>query len=357
MKYSFKIASVWGIPIELHITFILLMGAVAILSYPSFYLFALILFLFVFVVVHEMAHTFVARHYHIKVRKIVLYPIGGVSEIEEIPETPSIEWRLAIAGPATSFLIGVVLLVANQITTIAAPTTPISASLGTAGSLMLDLAVLNLLLGGFNLIPAFPMDGGRVFRALLAERMKFTDATKYAAYLGRLFGIGMVIFGIVFPSYFLLIVVGLFVYIGASEEAEQTIVSTTLARVRVSDVTCSEIGSVTPQTNLADAMEVMFKSRYHDAIVEKDGAYQGLVIWDELVKVKPSQRSQLLIEQMPLKKISVFKDESILEARKVMMQEKIDVMPVVEREDPAKVTCVLTTEGVAAAYETAKNLR
>ncbi len=357
VKYSFKIASIWGIPIELHITFILLMGVVAILSYPSFYLFALILFLFIFVVLHELAHTLVARHYKIRVRKIVLYPIGGVSEIEEIPETPSIEWRLAIAGPLTSLLIGAVLFGLSLIITVAAPRTPISASLGTAGSLMLDLATLNLLLGGFNLIPAFPMDGGRVFRAILAERMKFTDATKYAAYLGRLFGIGMVVFGILFPSYFLLIVVGLFVYIGASEEAEQTIVSTTLARVRVSDVTCAEVATVSPESTLSEAMEIMFKARYHDAIVQKDGVFQGVVVWADLVKIKPEERSSLRVDQMSIKKVSVFPDESVLEAQKIMVRDRIDVLPVVDKENSTKIVCVLTTEGVAAAFEKAKNMR
>lgn len=356
MKYSFKIASVWGIPIELHITFILLMAAVAVLSYPSFYLFALILFLFVFVALHELAHTFVARHYKIRVRKIVLYPIGGVSEIEEIPEKPSIEWRLAISGPLTSLLIGVLLLLANQLVVIAVPSTSIGA-FTVAGELMLNLAVLNFLLGAFNLIPAFPMDGGRVFRAILAERLKFTDATRYAAYIGRLFGIGMVVFGIIFPAYFLLIVVGLFVYVGASEEAEQTIVSTTLARVRVADVMCSEIATVKPETPLSEAMETLFKARYHDALVLKDGVYQGLVVWDDLVKVKPEQRSQVRIEQMPIKKVSVYQDESVLEAQKIMMRERVDVMPIVERTDPTRVTCVLTTEGLSAAFERAKNLR
>jgi Zn-dependent protease len=357
MKYSFKIASVWGIPVELHITFILLMGAVAVISYPTFYLFILILFLFVFVVLHEMAHTFVARHYNIKVRKIVLYPIGGVSEIEEIPENPSIEWRLAIAGPLTSLLIGVVLVVLNQLVTVVAPRTPIGTSLTTAGSLILDLGVLNLLLGGFNLIPAFPMDGGRVFRAILAERIKFTDATKYAAYIGRLFGIGMVVFGIIFPGYFLLIVVGLFVYIGASEEAEQTIVSTTLARVRVSSVMCSEVATVKPETTLSEAMEVMFRARYHDAIVVKNGVLDGLVVWDELVKVKAEQRSQLTVEQMPIKKLFVYADESVLEAQKIMTRERITVLPVVDRSDPTKLTCALTVEGISAALDAAKNLR
>jgi len=299
----------------------------------------------------------VARHYKIKVRKIILYPIGGVSEIEEIPENPSIEWRLAIAGPLTSLLIGVVLVGLDQLVNIAAPRALIGTSLTTAGSLMLDLGVLNLLLGGFNLIPAFPMDGGRVFRALLAERMKFTDATKYAAYIGRLFGIAMVVFGIVFPAYFLLIVVGLFVYIGAVEEAEQTIVSTTLARVRVSNVVCSDVAVVKPETTLSEVMEILFKARYHDAIVVKDGVLEGLVVWDELVKVKPEQRGQLRVEQMPIKKVFVYADESVLEAQKIMTREHVTVLPVVERSDPTKLTCVLTVEGISAALDAAKNLR
>ena len=110
MRYSFKIGSVWGIPIELHITFLLLIIAVFILSFPKFYTFFIILFLFLFVVFHELAHSVIARHYGIKVRKIVLYPIGGVSEIEEIPDNPSQEWRMAIAGPLTSLLLGIALL-------------------------------------------------------------------------------------------------------------------------------------------------------------------------------------------------------------------------------------------------------
>ena len=357
MKYSFKIGSVWGIPIELHITFILLIAAVFILFYPQYYSFILIIFLFVFVVFHELAHSVVARHYGIKVRKIVLYPIGGVSEIEEIPENPSIEWRMAIAGPLTSLLIGAVLLAADQFITLEMPVATVGSSLATAGNLLLDLSILNFLLGAFNLIPAFPMDGGRVFRALLAERMKFSDATKYAVYLGRLFGIAMVIVGFLFPSYFLLIVVGVFVYIGASEEAEQTIVSTTLARVRVRDVMQSEVGSVNPQQSLSEALEIMFKSRYHDALVEKDGVFQGVVTWSELMKVKPEQRSALKVEQMPLKNISVYQDEAILEAYKIMTKEKIDLLPVVDKAAPAKIVGVLTSESVANAYEKAKALR
>jgi Zn-dependent protease/CBS domain-containing protein len=346
MKYSFKIGSAWGIPIELHVTFILLI--VFVLIFSTLYFFALIVLLFVFVVVHELSHSVVARHYKIKVRKIVLYPIGGVSEIDEIPDNPRIEWRMAAAGPFSSILIGLFFYGLSLVT-------PIT-TVGTLyGSFTLDLALLNLFLGAFNLIPAFPMDGGRVFRALLAERIKYSDATKYAAFIGRLLGIIMAVVGFFYNI--LLIIIGVFVYIGAAEEAEQTIVSTTMARVRVKDVMSSEVASVKPETTLSEALEIMFKARYHDALVERDGVFQGVVTWSEIMKVEPEQRNKLRVEQLPIKQISVFSDESILEAYKVMNREKIDLIPVVERERPSKVAGVITSEGVAYAYEKAKALR
>lgn len=352
MRYSFKIGSAWGIPIELHFTFILLIAAVLVLSIPTqqFYTFFLVLFLFIFVVFHELAHSIIARHYGIKVRKIILYPIGGVSEIEEITDNPSQEWRMAVAGPLTSVVLGVALLAVSLVTSTQAFT--FSTFTTITGNFLTDLATLNILLGAFNLIPAFPMDGGRVFRALLAERLKYSDATRYAVYIGKIFGVAMVIIGVWFN--FFLILVGIFVYIGASEEAEQTIISTTLAGVRVKDVMLSEFGSVNPQQNLSEALEIMFKNRYHDVLVEKDQVYQGVVTWNELMKVKPEERNALRVEQMPLKNISVFEDESILEANKIMTREKIDLIPVVDKETPTKIVGVLTSEAIANAYEKSK---
>ncbi|MGO8807664.1 MAG: site-2 protease family protein [Candidatus Bathyarchaeia archaeon] len=356
MKTSLKIGSAWGIPIELHLTFILLIAVVLGLSvyYHQIYSFILIVFLFVFVLFHELAHSIVARRYKIKVRKIILYPIGGVSEIEEIPENPHIEWRMAFAGPATSLIMGAALIGVNFVLPIKLVFAPSSVVFST-GNLLLDLGYLNLLLGAFNLLPAFPMDGGRVLRALLAERMKFTDATKYASYIGRVLGIGMAVIGILFPAYFLWIVVGVFVYVGASEEAEQTIVSTALASVRVKDVMQSEIGSVRPDQTLADAFEVMFQSRYHDALVEKDGVFQGVATWTEIIKIPKEKRGDIKVEQMPLTNISTFPDEAVFEAYKLMTKEKIDLMPVVDKAAPTKVVGVLTSEAVANAYEKAKS--
>ena len=355
MKLSFKIGSAWGIPIELHLTFILLiLGVLGLaLYYNQIYAFILVAFLFVFVLFHELAHSVVARRYGIKVRKIVLYPIGGVSEIEEIPENPRIEWRMAAAGPLTSIVLGAAMIGINYLLPVKLPTFPaVTALLFSTGNILLDLGYLNLLLGAFNFIPAFPMDGGRVFRALLAERMKFSDATKYAAYIGRIFGILMAVVGFLFNP--LWIVIGVFIYIGASEEAEQTIVSTTLASVRVKDVMQSEAGAVRPDQTLAEAFEVMFKNRYHDALVEKDNVFQGIVTWNEIIKVAPEQRGNLKVEQMPLKNISTYPDEAVFEAYKIMTKEKIDLLPVVDKELPSKVVGVLTSEAVAKAYDKAR---
>jgi Zn-dependent protease/CBS domain-containing protein len=352
MKYSFKISSVWGIPIEVHLTFILLMIGVFAFTFPDTYLLVLVLFLFVFVVVHELAHSWVARRYGIKVRKIVLYPIGGVSEIEEIPDNPRIEWRIAIAGPITSFLIGAMLLALNQVIAI---DTPETSGLAVTGSLLFTLGMLNLFLGAFNLIPAFPMDGGRVFRAILAEHMKHADATKYAAYLGRILGIVMAVFGFIFN--FWLIIIGMFIYIGASEEAEATIVSTTIARVRVRDVMYQEKGVATPETTVSEALEIMLKSRYHDVLIEKDELLVGIVTWNNIMKVKPEERAELQVGNLPIKKLSIFDDESVLEAYKVIRHEKIDLLPVVDREASDRVIGIITNERIALAIEKAKTLR
>jgi len=355
MKLSFKIGSAWGIPIELHLTFILLILGVLGLAvyYNQIYAFILIVFLFVFVLFHELAHSVVARRYNIVVRKIVLYPIGGVSEIEEIPETPKIEWRMAAAGPFTSLALGAAMIAINYVLPVKIPMfPPVSALLFSSGNILLDLGFLNLFLGAFNLTPAFPMDGGRVLRALLAERMRFSQATKYATYIGRILGILMVVVGFLFDP--LLIIIGVFIYIGASEEAEQTIVSTTLASVQVKDVMQSEVGAVRPDQTLAEAFEIMFKNRNHDALVEKDGVFQGLVIWSEIIKVPQEQRANMRVEQMPLKNISIYPDEAVFEAYKTMTKEKIDLLPVVDKQTPTKVVGVLTSEAVAKAYDKAR---
>lgn len=355
MRYSFKIASAWGIPIELHFTFVLLIAFAALAVYYldlALYIFYAILLLFVFVVLHELSHSLVARHYGIKVRKIVLYPIGGVSEIEEIPQNPQIELRMAASGPLASLTVGTILLLLSMYVNWEIPPTPLITS---TQNMISYLGQLNILLGAFNFLPAFPMDGGRVFRALLAERLKFIDATRYAAAVGRIFGIIMAVFGILYN--FWLVLVGVFVYFGASEEAEATAVSYTLQRVKISEIMHPEVATTTPETTLTEALEVMFKARYHDVLVEKDGVYLGVVTWDELRKIKQEVRDRSRVGDLPMKKISIFVDEPAVDAYKIMTKEKLDLIPVVQRDNNQKVVGVVTSEGIAYAYEKAKQMR
>jgi CBS domain-containing protein len=149
----------------------------------------------------------------------------------------------------------------------------------------------------------------------------------------------------------------MFIYVGATEETESTILSTTIARVRVSDVMYPEVASVKPENSLTEALEIMFRARYHDAVVEKEGVFLGIVTWSEIMKIKSEQRDELRVEQLPVKQVSVFRDESILEAYKIIARERIDLIPVVDRQAPTKVVGVVTNESLAYAYEKAKTLR
>jgi Zn-dependent protease len=325
---------------------------VLIFSYPDLYLFILTVFLFISVLAHEVSHSMIARHYGIRVRKIVLYPIGGASQIDQIPDNPRVEWRMAIAGPLTSLILGLLLLALGLIMFGGKLPSFSLLNLTPTKNLPLDLGAINIVLAAFNLIPAFPMDGGRVLRAILAERMDFSDATRYAATIGKFLGITMAFLG-AFTNFWL-IIIGLFVYVGAAEETESTILSRSMKNIRVIDVMYTEVAASNPETTLAEAVEIMFKARYHDIIVMKDNIMQGVVSWEEIMKKKPEERNGLRLNQFQLKKVYVFWDEPVTEAYKVMQQEKLDLVPVVDRSDATKVIGVLTNEGVALAFQKAR---
>ena len=116
----------------------------------------------------------------------------------------------------------------------------------------------------------------------------------------------------------------------------------------------SEVGAVHPEQTIAEAFEVMFKNRYHDALVERDGAFQGVVTWSEIVKINPDQRQSITVADMPLKNTSIHPEESVIEAYKLMIREKIDLLPVIGNDNPNKVVGVLTSEAVASAYDKAR---
>ena len=182
MKAAWKIGTFSGIDVFIHATFILIIGWVGLSYWQQTQTLAgtlegilFTLILFSFVVFHEFGHALTARRYGIKTRDITLYPIGGVARLERMPEKPVQEFWVALAGPAVNVVIAAVLFIWLLIT---GGLTPLSSLSLTTGPFVERLMLVNVWLVLFNMIPAFPMDGGRVLRALLAMRMDYTRATQ-----------------------------------------------------------------------------------------------------------------------------------------------------------------------------------
>jgi Zn-dependent protease len=219
MRRSLTIAKVAGVPIRVHWSFSLLVVLVVLSSkgmsaalVEDYVLF--LLALFVSVTAHELSHSVVAMRLGLKVRDIVLLPIGGVSEIEGMGTSPQIEGKVAIAGPLASIVIGGVLLALAALTH--EPVWPPSIAV-TGSNWLMRLGWLNLALAAFNLLPALPMDGGRVFRSLLSRRLDNVRATRAASVVAAVLAIAMIGIAVKIDDFFL-ILIGLFVLMGASSE-------------------------------------------------------------------------------------------------------------------------------------------
>jgi len=272
VKSSLKLGRVFGIPISLHLTFILFVaflgmvylfqgGTKAALTGVSF-----ILALFVSVTLHELGHSLVARGFGVKVRGIVLLPIGGVSQMEEMPQQPNQEFLIALAGPATSVALGLVLGAASLL--LYGPAATFKTTV-TGGLFLPNLARVNLLLAIFNLLPGFPMDGGRIFRAVLARAMPFDRATAIAASVGRVFAIGLGLVGL-FTNIWLAFI-AVFIYFGASSEANQVRIRTALHDVPVRRVMATKFETLSPDDRVSRAVEHAYNGFQEDfPVVEGD---------------------------------------------------------------------------------------
>jgi Zn-dependent protease len=284
MKGSITIAKVAGVPIRVHWSFSLLvllvlftsggMTATQIEEY-ALYLVAL----FVSVTLHELSHSVVAMRLGLKVRDIILLPIGGVSEIEGMGISPSVEGRVAIAGPLSSVVIGLVLLGVAAVTH--AGIWPPTLSL-TNGSWFTRLGWLNLALAAFNLLPALPMDGGRVLRSLLARRQDNVRATRIASSVAAVIAVAMIVAAIKIDDFFL-ILIGLFVLMGASSEFQSAKLRSSLLGMRVGafmHADATTVPSTVAATEVANWL-THFPGRAIP-VVDELGRYLGIVDQSEL---------------------------------------------------------------------------
>jgi CBS domain-containing protein len=215
------------------------------------------------------------------VRSITLLPIGGVSQMEEMPKEPTRELLVSAAGPLTNFVIGLPILAISQLGLV-------PELLPQFQDFVSSVALLNLTLGAFNLLlPAFPMDGGRILRSLLARRMPFPKATKYAAGVGRAIAFGMGLLGFVtLPNGVFLLLIAFFIYTGASEEERSVEVNAVLGNLRVRDLMTSAPVILRSDDTLEQAFRVMVETRHVGfPVVDPMGNVLGYVGLQELGKV------------------------------------------------------------------------
>jgi len=333
MKWSLKIAQVAGIPVNLHITFLLLIAFIAIsaglaggglsavisgVAFP--------LALFGSVVLHEFGHALTAKRYGIQTRDITLLPIGGVARLEKMPDKPVQELWVALAGPAVNVVIAALLLAVLLVTGTFNPSV-FSLSL-TDGTLIERLLVVNITLALFNLLPAFPMDGGRVVRALLAMRMEYTRATQIAALLGQVMALAFGFLGL-FTNPFL-IIIALFVWLSAGQEASMVRMKSALENIPVSRAMITDFNTLSPTDSISQAVRLILSGTQQDFPVVVGDKLVGILTRDDLMRALAEHNENVFVSHVMQKNVDVVDSSQMLETISPLLQKSgHPVLPVV----------------------------
>nr|CAI64185.1 conserved hypothetical membrane protein [uncultured archaeon] len=345
MKTSIQIGKVMGIPIKIHISFLLVLvlfpvvfssdaefGFADVASAPLRYALALTLTILLFscVLLHELGHSWVAMRYGIGIRSITLILLGGIAAMEEVPRDPRAEMRISIAGPLVSLTIGVLCYLAYlglgiydimQISTIS-----------YISRFLWSISYINIILFVFNLIPAFPMDGGRVLRAWYAGRMPYLRATRKAVHIGKMFAIVMGVLGL-FASIWL-ILIAFFIYIGASEEEKYAEVSVTLEGISVMDLMTREIAYVQDNLTISELLRLMFEKKHlgYPVVDQFTGKIVGIVTFTDIRSVPMSEHGNVLVRDVMVKNvIFIPEDADAMDALKSMSTENVGQLLVQDR--------------------------
>jgi Zn-dependent protease/predicted transcriptional regulator len=284
--WSWRLGRVAGIDVYVHATFGFLLAWVAFVSYlprrdvnDALAGLAFILCLFAIVVLHELGHALAARRYGIRTRDITLLPIGGVARLERIPEEPRQELVVALAGPAVNVVLAGLLygvLLAARI-----PMSPPEEVATFGGNLLSQLFLANVFLAVFNMLPAFPMDGGRVLRALLAMRLDYVRATRIAAQIGQGMAILFGILGLMGNPF--LLIIALFVWVGAMAESSAVQFRAGLAGVPVEQAMIRDFAALAPDDTLTSAARRVIDGFQQDFPVVLDGRVVGVLPRDSLL--------------------------------------------------------------------------
>jgi len=321
MRWSYRIGRIAGIPVQIHVTFLLLVVWIAISRglldgrlAAALTAVALLLLIFTCVVLHELGHALAARRFGISTRDITLLPIGGIARLERMPEQPSQEVAVALAGPAVNVVIAAVLWIVSR-----GLNHPFLDAV-THGNLLESLLAVNVLMILFNMIPAFPMDGGRVLRALIAMRLPYERATRIASGIGQFVAL---VFGAagLFNGNMMLVLIALFVFIAAGEERTivQTRVSIQGLPVRAAMVT--EFHQLDVNAPLSLAVEYLMAGSQQDFPVMQDGTPLGVLTRDQLLAAIARHGASVPVSQVVLRPMSPLDPDAPLEAALARMRE------------------------------------
>ena len=310
MKWSYTVARVSGIDIRIHATFALILALGAFQwGFPkglegdsslagAVFGMGLMILLFTCVVLHELGHSLVAQRFGLTVREIVLLPIGGVARLEKNPEKPLHELLIAAAGPLVNVAIAVLLFFAGGVaanlgafeaTSFLAPERPPSFAV-----LWAWLFLANVGLALFNLIPAFPMDGGRVLRAALAMKLGFSRGTQIATGIGQAVAVGLGILGVLAGN-LLLVIVALFVFMGAGQERAEEQARTVLTTLRVGDAYNRHALTLAPGDHVSKVVDFIMTSYQPDFAVLQGGRLLGVVTRDDVLKSLVTELNDLYV--------------------------------------------------------------
>ncbi len=286
MKWSIKLATIRGTEVRVHLTFFILLAYLGIVAWmqdgPQAALGGIIFLclLFLCVLLHEFGHATAALRYGIKTPDITLLPIGGVARLERMPRNPVHELVVAIAGPLVNVVIAGILILVNG----GFPNINLEPNLEQHISLVESLLLVNIWLVLFNLIPAFPMDGGRMLRALLAMRLDYARATSLAATIGQ----GLAVLGGVIgflSGHILLMVVAIFIFMAAAQEANVTKVEAFISNAPVSRAMLTDFVALPSSATLKEAVDALLAGSQNDfPVVDAGQAYLGLLTRGTLFK-------------------------------------------------------------------------
>jgi len=347
MKWSVKIITLAGIDVLIHWTFLILLGWVVVVHLEQGQSLTaavegvgFIVAIFGCVVLHELGHALTARRFGIATRDITLLPIGGVARLERMPEDPRQEFLVAIAGPAVNVVIAtVLLLVILSVSRLEMP----QQSLLVGGHFLSKLLWVNVSLVVFNLLPAFPMDGGRILRSLLARRMPYERATHMAANVGQAIAI---LFGVLgFLTNWFLLFIAIFVYLGAQAEAQMVQLRAVFSGVRVREAMMTRFRVLDRSDKLSAPVDELIAGSQHDFPVQENGQVVGMLFRTDLVKALARLGPEASVDEAMSQCGQVVEDSTMLDKTFQQMQEdKCPARPVTRR---GSLVGLITLENIA----------